>query len=491
MLPLPVNRALSSAPRGHVRFPRYDARGLTAGFVHIGVGGFHRSHQALYLHELIETHGARDWAISGVGIMVGDQAMHRALEAQDFLYTLVEREGEASTARIVASITSHLFGPADPERVFERLADPRIRIVSLTATEGGYFTHARTGELDLTHPSIQNDLRRVARPRTIFGYLAEGLDRRRREGTPPFTVLSCDNLPHNGAVARRTLLAFAAERDPELARWIGDHVAFPSSVVDRITPATTDTERRFVRDEFGLDDAVPVIAEPFRQWIIEDSFCAGRPELELVGAQFTADVTPYEKMKIRLLNGTHSAMGYLGYLVGYRSIDEIAQAPEFQRYLEGLMDVEVTPLLDPVPGVDLGDYKRTLLYRFSNPSIRDQVLRICLDGSSKLPKFVFPSIREELARGGPIRKLTLVVASWVRFLAGKDDAGQEIPIDDPQAERLTAVVQSMGRDPRPVLGLEDIFGDLGESERFVAELRALLDMLYERGPRETLRFCSA
>lgn len=473
-----------------MRWPRYDARDLSEGFLHFGVGGFHRSHQALYIDEMIESHGAREWAICGVGIMAQDVAIARALGAQDCLYTLVERDRSEKNARIIGSITSYLHGHAEPNRVLAKLTDPAIKIVSLTATEGGYYFHQGTGELDIEHRAIRHDLVNPRQPETIFGYLAEGLDRRRRAGVGPFTVLSCDNLQHNGAIARRTLLGFAREREPELARWIADNVSFPSCVVDRITPATTDAERQFVREEYGIDDAAPVIAEPFRQWIIEDQFCASRPELERVGVQFTSDVTPYEKMKIRLLNGSHSAMGYLGYLCGYRYIHEIALAPEFQAYLEGLMDREVTPLLGEVPGVDLPAYKRSLMHRFGNEAIKDRALRICLDGSSKLPKFILPSILEQLERGGPIGKLTLCIASWMRFLSGRDYAGNEIPIEDPQAERLTAIVRQMGRDPLPLLRQSDVFGDLASSERFLAEVRLLLDSLYERGPQETLRACS-
>lgn len=284
------------------------------------------------------------------------------------------------------------------------------------------------------------------------------------------------------------LLAFCHARNAELAKWIEQNVAFPNCMVDRITPATTDAERDMVRHTFNLEDGFPVVAEPFKQWVVEDTFCNGRPALEKVGVQFTADVAPYEKMKIRLLNASHSAMGYLGYLCGYRYIYEIARAPEFIPYIKGMMDVEVTPLIGTIPGVSLPEYKQSLMERFANETIKDQALRICMDGSSKMPKFILPSIEEQLAKNGPIRKLTLCVASWLRFLDGKDEQGSEIPIQDPQAERITKVVKGSNRSVKPMLEMTDIFGNLGGNARFVEELQMLLDMLYAKGARATLEF---
>lgn len=489
MTPVAISMASLKSPPKNVRCPSYDRAGLSEGILHIGVGGFHRSHQALYIDDLLELHGVKDWAIHGVGIMQQDEAMNLALNSQDCLYTLVERLGNSSTARIIGSLTHYTFGYNDPESVFVKLADPAIKIVTLTATEGGYCFHQGTGELELNNGGIQNDLHNPNNPQTIFGYLAEGLDRRRRQGVPAFTALSCDNIQGNGHVLKRTLLAFCQERDAKLANWIKDNVAFPNCMVDRITPATTDAEREFVRKTYNLNDAFPVVAEPFKQWVIEDVFSNGRPPLEKVGVQFTSDVTPYEKMKIRLLNATHSAMGYLGYLMGYRYIFEVAQALEFTPYLKGLMDTEVTPLIGAVPGVNLEEYKQSLMERFANETIKDQVLRICMDGSAKMPKFVLPSITEQLRREGPIRRLTLCVASWMRFLNGNDEQGQEIPIVDPQADRLRLAAQEGLADPRPLLALTDIFGDLGSSERFVQELELLLQSLYSKGAKETLEFC--
>ena len=485
-----VSKALlqgdSNANSARYKTPTYNRDAIAVGIMHIGVGGFHRSHQALYIDDLLQNHSVKDWAICGVGIMPQDAAMHKALTGQDCLYTLVEQDNTTSQARLIGSLPEYIFGYAQPELVFERLTDQNIKIVSLTATEGGYCFNQGTGDLDLNHPGIQHDLKNPAQPHTIFGYLAGGLEQRRRAGLPPFTVLSCDNLQGNGHVAKRTLTAFCQETNPELARWVENNVAFPNCMVDRITPATTDAQRLMVEERFGLIDAFPVVSEPFKQWVIEDHFSQGRPPLEQVGVQFTSDVAPYEKMKIRLLNATHSAMGYLGYLCGYRYIYEIAQAEEFQSYLQKLMDIEVTPLIASVPGVDLGEYKATLMQRFTNENIKDQALRICMDGSSKVPKFVLPSIKEQLDPGGPITRLTLCIASWMRFLTGQDEEGEPIPIDDPLAEKLTALAKTSQKDPRPFLAQTEIFGDLGESTRFVEELTTMLDSLNTKGARATL-----
>jgi mannitol 2-dehydrogenase len=485
-----VSADLLSNPPENVAAPTYDRQVITEGILHIGVGGFHRSHQALYLDEMLQNHGASTWAICGVGIMPQDATMHKALTAQNNLYTLVEKDNETCTARLIGSLKSYIFAPANAEPVFVKMADPAIKIVTLTATEGGYYFHQATGELDLSNANIRHDLENPQRPKTIFGYLAEGLKRRRQACLNAFTILSCDNLQGNGHIAKKTLIAFCRENNPDLAQWIEQNVSFPNCMVDRITPATGNEQRQFVQDNFGLNDAYPVVSEVFRQWVIEDDFGNGRPELEKVGVQFTSDVAPYEKMKIRLLNASHSAMGYLGYLCGYRFIFEIAQSPEFVLYIRTLMDREVTPLIGNVSGVNLGEYKLSLIKRFANESIKDQALRICMDGSSKMPKFILPSILEQLEKGGPIRNLTLCVASWIRFLAAEDEDGQPIPIDDPQAQRLIEVARKAKHTPKAVFALTDLFGELGKSERFVIEFVLLLRMLYEKGAHATLRFCN-
>jgi len=466
--------------------PQYDRRGITPGIVHIGVGGFHRAHEAVYLDDLMARGGANEWGLCGVGLRPADKAMQEALVPQDCLYTVVARSAEGDKARVVGSLVRYLFAPEETEAVLDALAAPQTRIVSLTITEGGYNFNQATGEFQADHPDIQHDLQRPAQPVSVFGYLAEALDRRRRAGCAPFTVLSCDNVPQNGDMARKTLLAFAALRDPALHDWIAAHVAFPNSMVDRITPQTTDADREMVRDEFGINDAWPVVCEPFRQWIIEDKFCNGRPPLERVGAQFTSDVHPYEMMKLRLLNAGHSAIGYLGWLAGYPYIHEIMADDLFREYLRRLMGQEVTPLLAPVPGINLTEYQATLLTRFANPTIKDQTARICLDGSSKVPKFVLPSLHEALAAGSPSTLLTLALAGWLRYLRGEDEQGRPYAIDDPRAEELQRLARQGKADPRPLLALTDLFGGLGQSASLVAQLTRFGEQLDADGARATL-----
>ncbi|MES2206541.1 MAG: mannitol dehydrogenase family protein [Pseudomonadota bacterium] len=473
----------------------YDRSVLRAGIMHIGVGGFHRAHQARYIHNAIEQCSANEWAIVGVGIMPQDEAMNEALKKQDCLYTLVEQSSAtpyqpaSCTATIIGSIIEYIWGYQNPEAVFKRMADSAIRLITLTATEGGYYLDEGTGELNVNHPAIQHDLQNPLQPHTIFGYLAEGLSQRYQAGAVPLTLLSCDNMQENGHILKKALLAFCRVNRADLANWIENKFSFPNCMVDRITPAMTAEARQRFREDYQVDDACPVVCEPFMQWVVEDDFCNGRPPLEKVGVLLTHDVGLYEKMKIRLLNGSHSAMAYLGYLCGYHTIHEIARTPEFESYLKLLMDNEVTPLLPEVPGVDLIQYKKSLMERFSNETIKDQTLRICMDGSGKIPKYILPTIVDQLKVNGSIRLLTLCVASWLRFLNGIDEQGKPIPFADPQAERLTKIAQAARENPVPFLELKDIFGELGQSERFVKELSDLLTRLYQHGAHDTLVYC--
>ncbi|HXH02929.1 MAG TPA: mannitol dehydrogenase family protein [Candidatus Competibacteraceae bacterium] len=470
-----------------MRVPSYDRNRVQQSIVHIGVGGFFRAHQAVYLDDLLHQSGHAEWGYCGVGLLRQDDRMRDALLPQDCLYSVVERSAAGDSARVIGALLRFYYAPDDPQAVIEKMASAECRIVSLTITEGGYYLNEGSGEFDDTHPDIVHDLQYPHAPRCSFGYLLEALDRRRSRGLPPFTVMSCDNLQHNGDVAKKMLLAFAERRDPALHRWLAEHCAFPNSMVDRITPATTDEHRALVRERFGLDDAWPVTTEPFMQWVIEDNFPNGRPAWERVGAQMTADVLPYEKMKMRLLNASHQAMCYIGMLLGYQYAHETMADAQIRKLVQTMMDVEVTPLLAPVPGVDLAEYKKTLIERFANPAICDQLSRIGTEGSARIPKFVLPSIREQLARGGPIKLLSFTVASWFRYLTGSDDQGRALPIIDPLADRLREHARRGGRDPGALLGLSELFGaDLPQAQPFVEQVREALGSLYEHGARATL-----
>ncbi|HEY4624607.1 MAG TPA: mannitol dehydrogenase family protein [Blastococcus sp.] len=464
--------------------PTYDRSALTPAVVHFSVGGFHRSHQLLYFDEVAQRRISDGWGVVGVGLH--SRHMKDALAPQDHLYTVVERSSDGERARVVGVMVDYHYAPDDPATVLDVLTDERTRMVSLTITGSGYRLCPQTGAFDPDDVDIQWDLAETHRPRTVFGYLVEALDRRRRAGLPPFTVVSCDNMHRNGDAARAAVVGFARLRDEVLARWITDRVAFPSSMVDRITPHTTREQREAVARRYGVDDNWPVITEPFSQWVIEDTFCNGRPPLDRVGVRFVADVARYELMKTRLLNAGHCALGYLGSLAGHSSIDRVMADPVFARYIELMMDVEVTPLLPPPDGIDLAGYKRTLLERFANPAIADQLSRLCRRGSTKMPHHLLPSLREALAGDRPHGLLTLAVAAWFRYLRGVDADGHPLAIDDPRAELLQQLARDGDGDPRPLLGERAIFGDLGDNPVFVAELAAALDQLERDGVRATV-----
>lgn len=464
--------------------PTYDRAALTPAVVHFSVGGFHRAHQLLYFDEVAERRVSTGWGVVGVGLH--SRTMKDALAPQDHLYTVVERSPDGERARVVGVMVDYHFAPDDPARVLDLLTDERTRMVSLTITGSGYRLCPSTGTFDADDVDIRADLRCPARPRTVFGYLVEALDRRRRGGLPPFTVVSCDNMHRNGDAARDAVVGFARLRDEVLARWISDRVAFPSSMVDRITPHTSPGEREAVARRYGVDDRWPVITEPFSQWVIEDTFCNGRPPLDEVGVRFVPDVASYELMKTRLLNASHCALAYLGSLAGLRTLDEVMADPVFAHYVERMMDDEVTPLLPQPDGIDLADYKRSLLQRFANPAISDGLARLCRRGSTKMPHHLLPSLREALAQGRPHRLLTLALAGWFRYLQGTDERGIPLVLDDPHAGRLQALARAGATDPRPLLGFRSVFGDLSENDVFVAELHAALVRLDRYGVRASL-----
>jgi fructuronate reductase/mannitol 2-dehydrogenase len=462
----------------HLTVPTYDRAALTPAVVHFSVGGFHRAHQLTYFDDLAQHGHSAGWGVVGVGLR--HRSMQDALAPQDYLYTVVERSPDGERARVVGVMTDYLFAPDAPEAVLDRLTDPRTRMVTMTITGAGYHLDPHTGALDLACPDLQRDLDDPQRPCTAFGYIVEALDRRRRAGTPPFTVVSCDNMHRNGDATRAAVVGLARQRDEVLARWITDRVSFPSSMVDRITPQTTDEERAEVARRYGVDDRWPVITEPFSQWFIEDDFCNGRPPLDAVGVRFVPDVAPYELMKTRLLNASHSALGYLGTLAGYARIDELMGEQLFATYAARLMDDEVTPLLPQPDGVDLAEYKALLLQRFTNPAIGDRLHRLCRRGSTKVAHHVLPSLLETLDRGGRAPLLTFAVAGWIRYLQLHD------AVEDELGPQLQALARAGGTDPRPVLAVRPVFGDLGELPGFVTDLESALAALARDGVRPAL-----
>ena len=486
--PIKLSDANLARIREQAQTPAYERTALVPHTVHIGVGGFHRAHQAVYLDALLGMALEPRWAECGIGVLPGDARMRDALKGQDCLYTLVEKDSHAQHARVIGSIADYIHAPSDREGALERMAAPETRIVSLTITEGGYFIDEGTRQFTPDHPEIQHDLKHPEEPVTSLGYLASALDRRRRRGLPPFTLMSCDNLQGNGEVARRVLLEYAGMKDQALQQWIADHVAFPNSMVDRITPATTEEDRIALRETYGIEDAWPVMTESFLQWVIEDHFCNGRPRWESVGAELVSDVAPYELMKMRLLNGSHLAMAYLGALAGYTYVHDVMHDPLFVSFIRKFMD-EVTPVVPSIPGVSVEDYKKVLVERFANPAIHDQVTRICSEGSAKMPKWVLPSIEELLQRSRSIELLSLVVASWIYYMRqGVDERGRPLDIVDARSAELRQQARMVDRDPRSFLTIHSIFGHaLPANSVFVRQVQRALESLSDLGTAATLR----
>lgn len=465
--------------------PQYDRKALTGGILHFGLGNFHRAHQAVYLDRLMNAGEGHDFAIIGAGVMPSDARMREVLLSQDCLFTVVEQTAEASEARVIGAMIDHLPA-ADADAIVARLTDPAIRIASLTITEGGYFIDAKTGHFDTSHPAIAHDGAHPDAPRTVFGMLVAGLAARRRDGVQPFTVMCCDNIPHNGDVTREAVVETARLSDPALAEWIAENVAFPNGMVDRITPATSDRERAMIRDEFGIDDATPVFAEDFIQWVLEDHFPAGRPALEKVGVQFVPDVTPYEMMKIRILNGGHAILAYAAGLMDIHFVHDAMQDARVAAFLQKVERTEVIPVVPPVPDTDLDAYFVKVQERCANPKIADTVRRLCLDGSNRQPKFIIPTIADRLARDLPVDGLALECALWCRYCAGTTDGGATIAPNDPSWDRLTQTAQEARQDPSRWLAMADIYGDTGTDPRLAEPFAKWLGMLWERGTAATL-----
>jgi mannitol-1-phosphate/altronate dehydrogenase len=450
------NRSLGAAHSSRLETPGYNRARLEPAIVHFGVGGFHRAHQAVYFDQLAEL-GFTRWGMIGVGIRRPE--MGQVLDAQDNLFTVVQRGGDDSAAKVIGSMMEYLLLAEDREAVRKRLTDPCIRLVTLTITADGYVL-----------PDDPEDARD-----SVFGLVVDALDARRRAHHAPFTVLSCDNLPDSAAATREAVMGLARRRDPELARWIEERVSFPGSMVDRITPATTPGDRDEVEEDFEVGDRWPVITEPFSQWVIEDDFCNDRPPLDRVGALFVGDVAPYKLIKSRLLNGVHCALGYVGYLAGHRSTDQAMADPAVADFAERLMREEIAPLLPAdVPGMDVGTYCDTVLERLRNPSIGDQLARLCRRGSTKMPDYLLPSLHAAHAGDRPRTRLAFAVAAWMRYLRAVDLDGAPIDVQDARAEQLREAALRGGDDPGPLLALTDVFDDLADDATSVAVIHQSL-----------------
>ncbi|MEM0905778.1 MAG: mannitol dehydrogenase family protein [Pseudomonadota bacterium] len=482
-MPLPLSQqGLAEITKAEV--PRYDRSALSPGIVHFGVGNFHRAHQAVYLDTLFNAGRDHEFGLVGAGMRPSEDEMRAALSGQSYLTTVVSQSAELSEARVTGSMID--FCPVgDANAILAKLTDEATKIVSLTVTEGGYYLDA-AGRFEAEHADIVADGRSLDAPRTVFGLIAAGLSRRRALGLAPFTVMSCDNIPHNGAVARAAVAGVARIDDPHLAEFIERDVLFPNAMVDRITPATGERERQILKDTFEIDDAWPVFCEDFTQWVLEDQFSAGRPAFDEAGATFVSDVAPFETMKIRILNGGHAVIAYPAGLLGITFVHDAMTDPMIAAFLSKVEKDEILPTVPPVPDTDLADYLALIIRRFANPKIGDTVRRLCLDGSNRQPKFIVPTVRDRLSAGAPVEGLALESALWCRYCFGEDESGATIAPNDPAWSELTALSQAARHNPSAWLSLDRVYGDVAAAQPFRDAFVGALHALWRDGTRAVL-----
>ena len=478
--------ATASLP-AHVQLPRYDRQQLRSRIVHFGFGAFHRAHQALLTDRVLNAKGG-DWGICEISLFSGDVLMGQ-LRAQDHLFTVLEKGADGNRPIVVGSVHECLNSKLDSlAAIIEKFCEPQVAIVSLTITEKGYCIDPATGKLDLNNARIIHDLENPSEPHSAPGILVEALHRRRERGLAAFTVLSCDNIPDNGHVVKNAVLGMAQKRSAELADWIGAHVSFPATMVDRIVPAATDASLAEITRELGVEDPCAISCEPFIQWVVEDNFVAGRPEWEAAGVQMVQDVLPWEQMKLRMLNGSHSFLAYLGYLAGYAHINECMEDEYFRQAARRLMLDEQAPTLR-ITDVDLTAYADSLIERFANPALQHRTWQIAMDGSQKLPQRMLDGIRVHLARGSAWPLLALGVAGWIRYASGVDERGEAIDVRDPLSEKIRAIAEASSDDTRvtALLSLSEIFGqDLAQSPAFVDAVSQAYQRIVQRGARQAV-----
>ena len=485
--PILSQQSLKNLP-AQVHRPAYDRAQIQTGIVHLGLGAFHRAHQAFYTEQVLAA-GDHRWGIAGASLRAADT--RDALTPQDGLYTVAVRDTDHTDFHVIGALTDMFVAPENPAALIAALAQESVKIVSLTVTEKGYCHDPASGTLNESHPDIIHDLANPDKPRSVVGLMVAALIERRRQGLAPFTVLTCDNLPANGHTVRRVMEQFTQLAHKDLAHFIAQEVAFPSTMVDRIVPATTDDDRLWVAEALGVMDRWPIMTEPFTQWVIEDHFPQGRPDWGAFGAELVRDVLPYETMKLRLLNGSHSTLAYLGYLSGYETVADAMADPHLAALIDDLMVHDVTPVLTLPQGADVAAYRRSLLNRFRNRSLRHRTWQIAMDGSQKLPQRLLSTIRERLAVHAPIDRLALAVAGWMRYVTGVDEQGQPIDVRDPFAADLRRRTDQAGMQAQALvpalLGVEAIFGkDLPHQPVFVEAVTRALDQLIRHGAKATV-----
>ncbi len=469
-----------------VQRPNYDRSALTPGIVHIGLGNFHRAHQAWYLHRLMQQGQALDWAIIGAGVRPNDEQQRERLAAQDYLTTLIELDPAGRAAEVIGPMIGFVPVQEGNAPLIAQMADPAIRIVALTVTEGGYYIDPVTKGFDAAHPDIVHDAANPDVPRTAFGAMIAALRQRRDAGAGPFTGQSCDNLQGNGAILRQTVVSLARLSDPDLADWIDENCSFPNAMVDCIVPATGAKELALAH-QMGIADAAPVTHENFRQWVIEDDFCAGRPDWDKVGATFTPDVHAYEAMKIRMLNGGHQLIADAGDILGVDTIADCMAHPLIGPFFRRVAEVEIAPHVAPVPGMTPRAYVDLVERRFANPEIVDTVRRVAFDGSSRHPGFILPVLRAALAGGMPIDGLALSQALWARMCEGTREDGSTIAPNDPIWADLTAAANAARTDPVAWLDQRMLYGDLADDARFRESFIRWMGVIQQDGTEAALR----
>lgn len=473
----------------NIEQPTFDRTQLKSRIVHLGFGAFHRAHQALYTNEVLEKNNS-DWGICEINLFGGETLIEQ-LRAQNHLYTVAEKGASQTQLKIIGSVTESLHPELDGiKAVLNKMAEPQVAIVSMTITEKGYCADPATGLLDLNNPLIQHDLANCEKPQSAIGYIVAALKLRKDAGLPAFTVMSCDNVQENGHVAKAAVLGYAMALDTELANWIEQNVTFPCTMVDRIVPAATPEMFEEINQLLGADDPCAIACEPFRQWVIEDNFVNGRPEWELVGAQLVTDVVPFEQMKLRMLNGSHSFLAYLGYLGGYKHISDTMTNENYKKAALGLMLNQQAPTLSMPEGTDIAGYANDLIERFTNPALKHQTWQIAMDGSQKLPQRWVDSIKFHLVNGSDYRPLALGVAAWMRYVSGMDEQGKDIDVKDPLSDTLTAICNDFGFNTKVVdqlLAIESIFGkDLAKNINFVNAVKANYQLLLDKGAKQTV-----
>lgn len=476
-------QSLDSLP-SDIETPDYDRSQVKTGIVHIGPGAFFRGHQAVYIDDVLKEGDLR-WGICAVSLK--STSMRDALEKQDYLYSVVRQFASGDSARVIGSIKKAMVAYEDPQAVIDQMADPDIKLVTMTVTQKGYYYDGKSGQLDFDHPDIKQCLDETSDPVSTVGYLVAALDKRMKDGTAPFTVMSCDNLPGNGDVLRNVVLAYAGQKSKELRKWISENVAFPNTMVDRIVPQTTDAEIDKIAQDFNISDSWPIYTEPFRQWIIENKSSNDMPDIEESGALIVDDVIPFELMKIRILNGAHMALGPVGFLIGYDHSNTALMDSDVESFVDGFID-EAIATLGPVPGIDIQDYKQDIIDRISN--MPDDLTRLARNGSQKVQSRFLSPLKDAIAKDTPYDHIAFAVAGWMEYLKGFNADGQAFDINDGEGVRmgLQDIARNNNGDPHPLLAVREIFGpDLSSHKAFIEKVEKALQSIEQDGMLTALR----